>query len=90
MNPYPSTQDLRRERNALQRDHQYCASLKAQRAIIAKAYELLVAEGQPAVNHPEARYSTVETIETVRGLLADIDDTLTAIRNQPLALDPDE
>lgn len=77
--------DLRRERDATDRDENDLWTLAALRQIVAQAIDL--ASLHDEISHPDRKWSTDCLLDSLRGELANIDGAAAMIRRSPLILE---
>lgn len=82
---YPTTADLRRERDATVRDLADLTALRELSAIVANAIARVGRVDD--LRHPDRRWSAGELVETLQGELLNIDGEVQRIRRSPLVLD---
>jgi hypothetical protein len=82
---YPSRADLSREAAGIARDRTDLATLRELRAIVSGALDRV--SQCDTIRHPDRRWTTDDLLETLQGLLTDIDGTAAMIRRSPLVLE---
>jgi hypothetical protein len=82
---YPSSDDLRREHDAEERDVADLMALGDLRRIVADA--IARAGRFDGIRHPDRRWTTADLLEVLQGELLNIDDTAAMIRRSTLVLE---